>query len=121
MMTEIDSWLPRAHADTIRQQIALVDQTLAGFVRGQMLVCLMLGTFYAVALTAAGLDFGALIGLGAGILSIVPYVGTTLGFLVSIGVAFAQFDSLTHVFVIAGIFVLEIGRASGRERVCKYV
>src|SRR3546814_2571363 len=71
-----------------------------------MLVCLMLGTFYAVALTAAGLDFGALIGLGAGILSIVPYVGTTLGFLVSIGVAFAQFDSLTHVFVIAGIFVL---------------
>src|SRR3546814_16054285 len=83
MMTEIDSWLPRAHADTIRQQIALVDQTLAGFVRGQMLVCLMLGTFYAVALTAAGLDFGALIGLGAGILSIVPYVGTTLGFLVS--------------------------------------
>lgn len=106
MMAEIDSWLPRAHADTIRQQIALVDQTLAGFVRGQMLVCLMLGTFYAVALTAAGLDFGALIGLGAGILSIVPYVGTTLGFLVSIGVAFAQFDSLTHVFVIAGIFVL---------------
>ena len=54
IVSRIDGWLPRDHAGTIREQVKLVDETLAGFVRGQGLVCLGLGTFYAVASSIPG-------------------------------------------------------------------
>ena len=75
--------------------------------RGQGLVCLLLGTFYAVGLTLIGLNFGFLIGLGAGLLSFIPYVGSPSGFVSSIGVAF--------VAVLAGLD-LDRGRGRGLPR-----
>ena len=56
-----------------------IDEAMAGFIRGQGTVCLVLGLFYAVGLSLAGLNFGLLIGLGAGLLSFIPYVGTIIG------------------------------------------
>ncbi len=102
----IDSWLPRQHAAVIRRQVDLIDETLAGFVRGQGLVCLCLGTYYAVALTISGLDFGLVIGLGAGLISFIPYVGSALGMLVSVGLAVAQFADWQMVAIVAVIFVV---------------
>jgi predicted PurR-regulated permease PerM len=101
----LDKWLPRPWAGVIREQAALIDETLAGFVRGQALVCLFLGTFYAVVLTIVGLDFGITIGLFTGILSFIPYVGTTFGFVTSIAVAFAQFSEWLSIFLVAGLFI----------------
>jgi predicted PurR-regulated permease PerM len=101
----LDKWLPRPWAGVIREQAALIDETLAGFVRGQALVCLFLGTFYAVVLTIVGLDFGITIGLFTGILSFIPYVGTTFGFVTSIAVAFAQFSEWLPIFLVAGLFI----------------
>lgn len=101
----LDKWLPRPWAGVIREQAALIDETLAGFVRGQALVCLFLGTFYAVVLTVVGLDFGITIGLFTGILSFIPYVGTTFGFVTSIAVAFAQFSEWLPIFLVAGLFI----------------
>lgn len=105
MVAKIDGWLPRAQADTIRRLAREIDNTLAGFVRGQALVCLCLGTFYAVGLTLCGLDFGLIIGIFAGIISFVPFVGSIAGGIAAIGLALVQFDSLVQVALVAGVFV----------------
>lgn len=105
LVAKVDSWLPLHHAATIREQARQVDATLAGFVRGQALVCLVLGLFYAVALSAAGLDFGLVIGLMAGLLSFIPYVGSLFGFVSSTGLALLQFDDLWRVGIVVGIFL----------------
>ncbi|MBX6367493.1 MAG: AI-2E family transporter [Rhodospirillales bacterium] len=105
MLARIDSWLPRRHAPVIRAQAAKVDETLSGFVRGQGTVCLLLGAFYAIALALAGLDFGLVIGVFIGLISFVPFAGTMIGAMLSIGLAALQFGDWMHVLVIAGIFV----------------
>ncbi|HYG85863.1 MAG TPA: AI-2E family transporter [Azospirillum sp.] len=101
----VDGWLPRQHLTTIRAQVLEVNRTLAGFVRGQALVCLVLGLFYAVGLSAAGLNFGLVVGLLAGLLSFIPYVGTLFGFATSTGLALLQFDEWWRVGVVVVIFV----------------
>ena len=91
MIARIDSWLPRNHVETIRMLARDIDAAIAGFVRGQGLLCVILGTFYALGLAIIGLNFGLLIGFGAGMLSFIPYVGSTIGFVVAVGVAIVQF------------------------------
>lgn len=106
LVAGIDKALPRAHAETIRAEARKVDATLAGFLRGQALVCLSLGAYYAVALTVVGLDFGATIGIMAGALSFIPYVGTIMGFIGSMGLAFAQFDDSGQIVTVAIIYLV---------------
>ena len=91
LIARVDASLPRAHANTIRAQAREIERVLAGFVRGQALVCGLLGLFYAAALSALGVRFGLVIGLIAGGASFVPYVGTALGLVASVGVAVVQF------------------------------
>src|SRR5262245_7028840 len=62
IVADVDDWLPRAHADTIRTQMRAIDHVLAGFARGAAIVCVALGVFYAVALSLVGLDFALVIG-----------------------------------------------------------
>ena len=104
MVAKIDGLLPRQHADTIRDLARQVDATLAGFVRGQATVCLILGTFYALGLTLVGLEFGLLIGLMAGLISFIPFVGAIVGLVASVGLALIQFDDWTLIAATAGIF-----------------
>jgi len=106
MVARIDGWLPRNHLETIREQFRLIDQTLAGFVRGQASVCLLLGVFYAVGLSVLGLEFGLLVGLGAGLISFIPYFGSILGFGVSISIALVQFSDMSQVGMVAGVFII---------------
>ena len=91
MMDRINGWLPRDHVQSIHQIGHDIDRAMAGFVRGQGTVCLILGIFYAVGLSLAGLNFGLFIGLMAGFISFVPYVGSIVGLVVSISVALVQF------------------------------
>jgi predicted PurR-regulated permease PerM len=90
MIARVDSWLPRDHADSIRGIFRDIDTAIAGFVRGQATVCLLLGLFYGSCLTLAGVSFGFLIGLCTGLASFIPYVGSILGFVVTISVALVQ-------------------------------
>jgi predicted PurR-regulated permease PerM len=106
IVAKVDGWLPRGHAETIRGQLRLIDRSLAGFVRGQVTVCLILGVFYGVALTAAGLDFGFIVGFATGLVSFVPYFGMLLGFVTGMALAVAQFDAWTSVAIIAAIFTV---------------
>jgi predicted PurR-regulated permease PerM len=104
IVAHIDSLLPRDAAGTIREQVREIDDRLSGFVRGQASVCLALGTWYAVGLTLVGLDFGLLVGITAGLISFVPYLGTGLGLIVGLGLALAQFDSWLPIGLVAAVF-----------------
>jgi predicted PurR-regulated permease PerM len=91
LVERIDDLLPRDHARTIRDLAGQIDRTLASFIRGQGTVCLILGTFYAVALMVVGLQFGLVVGLLAGLLTFIPYVGALVGGALSVGLALFQF------------------------------
>jgi predicted PurR-regulated permease PerM len=91
IIAEIDSWLPRAHAETVREQAHEIDVVLAGFARGAAIVCVALSAFYAVALSVVRLDFALVIGVTAGALSFVPYLGFAIGLASSVGIALWQF------------------------------
>jgi predicted PurR-regulated permease PerM len=106
MVAKVNAMLPREHALTIRGLARDIDIVLAGFVRGQLTVCLILGTFYAVALMAIGLQYGFLVGMIAGMLSFIPYVGSATGLVLSVGIAAIQFwGTPAWIFATAGIFL----------------
>ena len=107
MIATVDAWVPVRHRVTVRQLAREVDAAISGFVRGQSAVCLILGSFYAVALTLAGLNFGMLIGLVSGLITFVPYVGSLTGLVLSLGVAVAQFwPEWTSIATVLAIFVV---------------
>ncbi|RLQ87665.1 AI-2E family transporter [Notoacmeibacter ruber] len=91
MIASIDEHVPRRHVETVRAIAKDVDRAVAGFIRGQGSVCLILGIYYAIGLTLVGLNFGLLIGLGAGVISFIPYIGSTVGLVVALSVALVQF------------------------------
>lgn len=107
LTAKIDGWVPRDHVGTVRELASRIDDVLAGFVRGQLTVCVILGAFYATALMLAGLQFGLVIGLFAGLISFIPFIGSILGGALSIGVALFQYwDDPLMILVVAGIFLV---------------
>ncbi len=106
LVARIDGWLPHRHAAVIREQARLIDRMLAGFVRGQATVCLLLGLFYGIGLSLIGLDFGLAVGLFAGFLSFVPFLGSIVGFVAGVGLALAQFSDWLPVVGVAALFVV---------------
>jgi predicted PurR-regulated permease PerM len=107
MIRTVDGWVPLAQRDTVRALALEIDAAISGFVRGQIGVCLILGSFYAVALTLTGLNFGLLIGLISGLITFIPYVGSMTGLVLSIGVAVAQFwPDYGMILIVLGIFLV---------------
>jgi predicted PurR-regulated permease PerM len=105
MVARIDAMLPLDHAPTVRRLAREIDAVLAGFVRGQVSVCLTLGTFYAVALMLAGLQFGLIVGAIAGAITFIPYVGSLVGGALAVGLALFQFwGDWLQIGIIAAIF-----------------
>lgn len=106
LVERADKLLPRQHAGTIRQQLDIIDQTLAGFMRGQLNVCLLMAAYYGIALSLAGLKFGLAIGAITGLLVIIPYIGFGFGFAVGMAVAFFQFESVMDVLPVLAAFMV---------------
>lgn len=104
-IAKVDSLLPRSSKASIRQQAREIDRTLSGFIRGQFSVCVLLGTYYSLGLYFVGLELGVLVGFIAGLISFIPYVGSIVGFVVSLGIAFAQFDSLMPIIQVVIVFI----------------
>jgi predicted PurR-regulated permease PerM len=106
LISMIDSWLPRRYAEVIRAQVREVDRILSAWVRGQALCCLLLAAYYVVGLSLAGLDLGLIVGMTAGLLSFIPYVGSITGGVTAIGLALAQFSDWRGVIVVAGVLIV---------------
>jgi predicted PurR-regulated permease PerM len=105
MVAKVDSWVPRDHVHIIRKLSNEMNDAIAGFVRGQGTICLVLAIFYGVSLTLAGLNFGLLIGIVSGLVSFIPYLGSLLGLILSVGIALVQFwPNYPWVILIAAIF-----------------
>ena len=107
MIATIDGWVPRDYVDTVREIGRDVNSAMAGFIRGQGTVCLLLGIFYATGLSFAGLKFGLAIGLLAGALTFIPYAGALTGGVLAIGVALFQFwPDYWSIGVVVAIFAV---------------
>lgn len=101
-----DNWLPRRYEGVIRAQVLQVNLILSAWVRGQGICCLVLAAIYATGLTIVGLDFGLTVGLAAGFLSFIPYVGTLLGVVASILLSLTQTPGWNGVINVCIVFAL---------------
>lgn len=105
MVARVDELLPRDHAPRVRLLAAEIDRVLAAFVRGQLSICLVLGSYYSAALMLAGLDFGLVVGAIAGAITFIPYVGAIVGGVLAIGLALFQFwGDWFSIGIVAAIF-----------------
>ena len=105
MIAKVDHWVPRDWAAVVRRLAGEMDHAIAGFVRGQGTICLVLAIFYGGSLSLVGLNFGLLIGIVSGLVSFIPYVGSLLGLVLSVGVALVQFwPDYPWIGLIAAIF-----------------
>ena len=106
LVSAVDSWLPRDHAPTIRQELQEINRTLSGFIRGQGMVMLSLAFYYGVGLSLVGLDLGLVVGISAGLASFIPYLGTISGFAAGLALAFAQTGDWHLPALVAGVFLV---------------
>jgi predicted PurR-regulated permease PerM len=104
--SRMDGWMPRRYQDVVRAQAREVDRILSAWVRGQATCCLILALYYAVSLSLVGLDLGLVVGLAAGTLSFIPYVGSITGMVTAIGLAFAQFPTWAGVLRVFAVFIV---------------
>lgn len=106
MVDTIDRLIPRDHLEDVRQIARDINLATAGFIRGQGTLCFILGVYYATGLTLVGLNFGLLIGLFAGLISFIPYVGSFVGLALAISVAVVQFwPDWYWVVAVAAVFL----------------
>jgi predicted PurR-regulated permease PerM len=104
IVSSVDQLIPLKQRDTVRSLAREIDASISAYVHGQSGVCLILGSYYAVGLTLAGLSFGFLIGVVCGLISFIPYVGSLTAFVVSLCIAVAQFfPDWSRILIIAGI------------------
>ena len=90
MVATIDGLIPPRDRETVRGLAHEIDNALAGFLRGQSLVCLFLAAWYGIGLTIIGLNFGLLIGIVGGILSFIPYIGSLVVLVLATVIAIVQ-------------------------------
>lgn len=103
---KFESLLPIKSKKTITETLKEIDKIIAGFIRGQLSVCIILGIFYSIGLKLVGLELGLLVGFIAGIISFIPYVGSITGFIIGCILAFAQYGDISHVIYVISVFMV---------------
>ncbi|MGV8930882.1 MAG: AI-2E family transporter [Luteimonas sp.] len=98
------SMVPRDHLDVVSRLANESSDMLGGFLRGQFTVMLILGAMYGIGLWAVGLDLGLLIGLVAGLLTFVPYLGPTSGLVFGVIASMVQFGDWKHIAAVLAVF-----------------
>ena len=96
---------PRDHKKIMMELLKEIDRKISGFVRGQIMVAFALAAFYGIGLSLAGLKYGFVIGVLAGLLSIIPMVGSIVGLIAGIAMAWFQTGELSFMGLIAAIFI----------------
>jgi putative permease len=98
--------LPLSQKKLILEQFKLIDSVLSSYIRGQINVCLILSTFYVISLSILGLNYSLLVGIIAGFLVTIPYVGFIVGCSICSLVALLQFSDLTQLYITLAIFFI---------------
>jgi predicted PurR-regulated permease PerM len=106
MVERIHALVPRSIEPVVARLAHESDDVLGAFLRGQLSVMVALGIFYGVGLWAIGLSVGPLIGMVAGLISFVPYLGAITGVVMAVTAAVVQYQDWMHVGLVAGVFVI---------------
>lgn len=109
MVGNLKMMLPRNVEPVAVTLVNECDEVLGAFLKGQLMVMLALGVIYSLGLTLIGLQFAILIGMFAGLASIIPYMGFVLGFVAAIVVALFQFGTPSGMALV--VFVFLVGQA----------
>ncbi len=96
MKTKLMGYVPFRHRNRIHAIMKDIDRMLSGFLRGQLLIILLLGMVYGLGLAFIGVDFAPLLGIVAAVGEIVPYVGFAIGLVFSLSIAALQFQDFIH-------------------------
>lgn len=104
MVEKVRGLLPRPVEPTVSRLAAESDSVLGGFLRGQISVMLALGLIYWIGLTLVGIDLALLIGLIAGLVSFIPYLGAIVGIGIGLIAALVQYGDWTHVILVCAVF-----------------
>lgn len=104
VLTRADALLPRAYAPTIREQLRLINKTLAAYVRGQLTVIVILILYYTLAFVIVDVHYALLLALVAGLLVIIPYIGTLLSIGLGLAIAYSQFGLEGNWWAMLGIY-----------------
>jgi predicted PurR-regulated permease PerM len=102
----IRTLLPPTAEPTVSRLTREIDEVLGAFIRGQLMVMLALGLVYTLGLWALGLDLAFIIGMSAGLLSVVPYLGTFVGVVAALIAAMFQFQDIFHPLMILVVFLI---------------
>jgi predicted PurR-regulated permease PerM len=106
IVRQVDTWLPRPYEAVIRAQAIEVNRILSAWIRGQAICCLILAAIYAFGLTIIGLNLGLIVGLTAGLLSFIPYVGTAVGAASALLLVLSQSPGWHGVIAVGAVFAL---------------
>lgn len=104
LIESVHELLPRSIEPVASKLARESDETLGAFVRGQLLVMIVLGTIYAIGLSVVGIDVGPLIGVIAGLISFVPYLGGIVGIGMGVIAALVQYGDWLHLALVVGVF-----------------
>ena len=104
LVNGIRTLIPKRIEPVVSELSREIEKVLGAFIRGQLMVMVALGTIYAVGLWLVGLDLAFIIGLAAGLLSIVPYLGTAIGIVAGLAAAAFQFQDLFHIALVLIVF-----------------
>ena len=104
MLARLALIVPRRWISLVTSMAVEADSLLAQYLRGQLLVMLVLATYYSVALAIAGFDVALPVGLLTGLLVFIPYIGFGIGLLLAVVAAILQFDGLQGLIAIAIIY-----------------
>jgi predicted PurR-regulated permease PerM len=97
--------VPLRYRSYVYSRLREVDRLLSAFVRGQVTVCLILGTFYAIGLTACGVPMGLLVGMGIGFFNMIPFMSTVLGLPLAVTLSLIDDQSLRAALAVAAVFI----------------
>ncbi len=106
MVKKIDDLLPRSNLGIIRGELRKIDDTVSAYIRGQVTVCVIMAIVYSVTLSLIGLDYAIAIGIMTGILTFIPYVGMSIGFILALMVSYFQFQDFDMTISVIAAFIL---------------
>ncbi|MDO4161648.1 MAG: AI-2E family transporter [Pseudomonadota bacterium] len=103
-VAKIYELIPHKHKQSLLEGMHEVNRIISGYLRGQALVCVCLGSYYSLGLWLVGLDMGVLVGFLAGLISFIPYVGSISGFLMAMALVITQYGTFPKIAAVLVVF-----------------